>query len=145
MPEVYEKAEKDYKTFSPVDHSLISTALKDFTKSYKAIRDFKMGNLNAVNIPHRIGSSLTKVFSTKAWPVWYASVAIDNTSQKSPAGAGKRRMIFEITNCGDAKGLLVNLIFTPSHYGESPKKDHPDFSLVTNHPWAPTSTVLGHE
>ena len=144
MPEVYEKAEKEYGTFSPADHTLIATALKDFTTSYKGIRDYKTGNLNAVSIPHRIGPSLTKTFSTKAWPIWYASVAIENTSQKSPANAGKRRMIFEIQNCGDAKGLLLKLIFTPSHYGDNPRKDQPNFSLVTNHPWAPTSTVLGH-
>jgi hypothetical protein len=113
------------------DWSYFNRALKDICANYKGTRDYKVksadgGNFHA--IPHRIGDSITDLFSGSAWPYWYATVALNSPAS---SGVGKRRLIIRILDQRDY-GVADQIIYTPTHYGDQPKSGVDDFTIITD-------------
>ena len=113
------------------DFNYVNRALKDLCNAYKATRDFKVKSADGGNfyaIPHRVGSGITDRFGGEPWPYWYATVALNSPNSQ---GVGKRRLLIRIRNHGDY-GTADQLIYSPTHYGDSAKKDVADFIFLTD-------------
>lgn len=127
---LYNGTQESRSQIGPKDRSIIERARRDLDNGYAGIMSGRVGKgMNSQNYPHSLH---WKFLQAKGFPtapgLRYATVAIHNTNPKG-TDAGKRRIIFIFQGDQEA-GVLVGMVFTPNHYGESSSREVNDFYEV---------------